>query len=378
MSQEFSKTEKSTVENEVQVSNTETTVIENQQTNLGDNCESPSSKKNSDLTPLIFSFDNSSTSKATGEKVGPNFSDSATSTTQDKPDETVVEIQLKDSVDNFIENTSDIYLLRAQELFECDDSSSYDLAVKTIKAVKRNAESGWVLTGIAAYRVWKNTSALSGGAGNVAAADEGRMNALEELALSCNQNGSRVKAKTLYDYVRRIKVLLEEPLQELGKCDEETIRSERILLMQKLFAVPGSFVRVAVATTKPLEALEIACEKRAAVNGKSFTCSDFKASIQHLEKDANITQNEDGDGQNDKADLDEPVPDTGAGNSTAVALPPVDVNKTGKAWEFEQMFASQISSEAKRIKLNPEKIKALYVSFLQTMLSAVQSMGVEK
>ncbi len=70
--------------------------------------------------------------------------------------------------------------------------------------------------------------------------------------------------------------------------------------------------------------------------------------------------------------------DAGDENGTAVALPRADVKKTEKSSDFEQMLASQISSEAKRVKLNPEQVKGLYVSFLQTMLSTVQDMGVEK
>lgn len=390
VSQEFSNnTENSTVESQKQVDSITKATIENQQTVSGDssNSETPNSEgntnsfarsedSNSDI--IISSFNNSNASSEFSEQDLLDIFKSKSPVLFQLPYTIVSPEQLDDSVDSFIENTGDIYLLRAQELLECDDSLSYDLAVKTIKGAKRNAESGWVLTGIAAYRVWNNTSALPGGAGNVAAPDEGRMNALEELALDCSQNGSPVKAKTLYDYVRRIKVFLEEPLQAFAGSDEKTIRRERTVLMQRLFAVPGSFVRVAVATTKPLEALEIACEKRASATGKSFTCSDYKTSIKHLEKDANINQNEDGDGQNGETNFDETVLDAGDDNGTAVALPRAGVKKTEKSSDFEQVFASQISSEAKRVKLNPEQVKRLYVSFLQTMLSTVQNMGVEK
>jgi len=386
VSQEFSNnTENSTVESQKQVDSITKATIESQQTVSG-NSKNPKSEgsthsfarsedSNSDI---IFSFNNSNASSEFSEQDLLDILKSKSPVLFQPPYTIVSPEQLDDSVDSFIENTGDIYLLRAQELLECDDSLSYDLAVKTIKGAKRNAESGWVLTGIAAYRVWNNTCALPGGAGNVAAADEGRMNALEELARDCSQNGSPIKAKTLYDYVRRIKVFLEEPLEKLDGCDEETIRSKRTVLMQQLFAVPGSFVRVAVAATKPLEALEIACEKRAAANGKSFTCLDFKDSIQHLKKDANINQNEDGDGQNGETNFDELVLDAGNDNGTAVVVPYAGVKKTEKSSDFEQMFASQISGEAKRVKLNPEQVKGLYVSFLQTMLSTVQNMGVEK
>lgn len=380
--------ENSTVESQKQVDSITKATIENQQLVSGDSSsKSPNSEgntnsfarsedSNSDI--IISSFNNSNASNQVSEQDLLDIFKSKSPVLFQLPYTIVSPDQLDDSVDSFIENTGDIYLHRAQELLECDDSLSYDLAVKTIKGVKKNEESNWVLTGIAAYRVWKNTSPHSGGAGNVAAADEGRMNALEELALDCSQNGSPVKAKTLYDYVRRIKVLLEEPLEELDGCDEETIRSKRTVLMQKLFAVPGSFVRAAIATTKPLEALEIACEKRAAATGKSFTCSDYKTSIEHLKKDANINLNEDGDDQNGESNFDEPMLDAGDDNSATVALLPAVVKKTEKSSDFEQMFASQISSEAKRVKLNPEQVKGLYVSFLQTMLSTVQDMGVEK
>lgn len=238
------------------------------------------------------------------------------------------------------------------------------------------------MIGIAAYRVWINTPALSGGAGKIAAADEGRMNALEALAHDCTQKGSQVTKGKLYDYVRRIRLLLEEPLKELEKCDVETIRSKRTVLMQRLFTVPGSFARAAVATSKPVDALEIACQKRAAAlaEGKSYTCAEFNTSIKHLKKDANIIQSDGGDGQNGESNFDEPVLDAGASSnsSNAVALPRAAVKKTEKFSGIEQILCSQISNEAKRVKLNPEQVKGLYVSFLQAMLSTVEDMGVEK
>ena len=199
------------------------------------------------------------------------------------------------------------------------------------------------------------------------------MNALENLARDCSQYGSPVKAKTLYDYVRRIKVLLEEPLQAFAGKDEETIRSQRTVLMEKLFAVPSSFARAAASTSKPLEALEIACEKRAAAKGKSFTYPDYKIAIEHLKKSAGDTGDYDDTEQNGGTDFG----DSAGGDATATERQRI-VEKAQKSSSLEQVFSSQINSEARRIRIDPEQVKGLYVSFLQTMLSTIQDMGVEK
>ena len=265
-SQEISnKTEVSTVKNQNPVDSNNKSTSESKMIS-GIVNENPNSKRKTnsfayfeELNSNLFTSNssNSNESNELSKEDQSNFVNSESLILQNKPYAIVSTKQLNDSVENFIEETSSIHFIRAQELLECKDSLSYDLAVKTIQGIKRNEESGWVLIGIAAYRIWINTPALPGGAGNTAGPEEGRMNALENLANDCSRNGRRVMAKTLYDYVRRIKVFLEEPLKAFAGSDEETIRHKRTVLMEKLFAVPSSFARAAVSTTKPLEALEL-------------------------------------------------------------------------------------------------------------------------
>ncbi len=388
VSQEISNEAESST-NKVQnpVDSNKKSIVENKQLVSDSVGEKLNSKENThsfafseDLNSDANSSNNSNKSSATDKVSSANFVNSKKSILQNQSNQKVVSQQLNDSVKNFIENTPNIYFIRAQELLECEESVSYSLAVETIQNVKTNEDAGWVLTGIAAYRVWSNTTALSGGYGKTAAPGEGRMNALKDLAEDCSQHGPEVKLKTLYDFVRRIKVLLEEPMKAFEGMGEETIRRERTVLMGKLFAVPSTFARAAVSTTKPLEALEIACQKRAIERNDSFTLSAYEDAIRHLKKGANNTKIDD-DGQKAESDLGE-IPETNDscsdGNNTAAVPLQIVVPKTEKSPVFEQVFSSQISSEAKRVNLDPEQVKGLYVSFLQTMLSTFQDMGVEK
>ena len=127
------------------------------------------------------------------------------------------------------------------------------------------------------------------------------MNALEKLAADCLKKDAKISVSTLYDYVRRIQVLVEDPLAALNEQDEAVIAQERINLIEDLFSVPSSFARAASHTTKPLEALEIAIQKldeackekeEKSKDGKSndgksgkVTTAQYKESISHLKKD---------------------------------------------------------------------------------------------
>jgi len=381
------KSEISTIDSQKPVDSNTKSIVENKQlvsdsvskkSNSKENTNSfaPSEDSNSDAN----SSNNSNKSSATDKVSSANFVNSGKSILQNQSNQKVVLQQLNDSVKNFIENTPNIYFIRAQELLECEESVSYSLAVETIQNVKTNEDAGWVLTGIAAYRVWSNTTALSGGYGKTAALGEGRMNVLKDLAEDCSQHGPEVKLKTLYDFVRRIKVLLEEPMKAFEGMGEETIRRERTVLMEKLFAVPSTFARAAVSTTKPLEALEIACQKRAIERNNSFTLSAYENAIRHLKKGANDTKIDDAGqkGGSDHGEIPEASDSGNDGNNTAAVSLRIAVPKTEKPPFFEQMFSGQISSEARRVNLKPEQVKGLYVSFLQTMLSTFQDMGVEK
>ena len=117
---------------------------------------------------------------------------------------------------------------------------------------------------------------------------------------------------------------------------------------------------------------------RAVEKDKSFTYPMYQDAIKHLRKSDNNIENDDDTGQNGGADTSLPATD---GNT--LALQHIVAKKAEKisGFEqsiFEQSFSSQINSEAKRVKLDPEQIKGLYISLLQTMLSTVQNMGVEK
>lgn len=298
---------------------------------------------------------------------------------QDESEEICSLEQANDPVDSFIEDTPSVYLLRAETLFECDDSQmARKLAIKTIRDVERNTEAGWLLIGIAAYRVLQDTAPLSGGSGKKDDLEVGRVNAIKKFAQDCADDGAKTSYKTLYDYSRWVKTLLEEPLEKFSG-DEQTFRRERTILMQKLFTYPPSIAKTLSTGSFAAEKLEVA--RRLEVELKrAATHPELKKALKDYFK------NKPSDVAVSGEDADLPETEKPEANSNFAGLSDYCEEESSEESAYDSkddsdiagLFARQIYGEAKRTKLDPEKVKDLYVSFLQMLLSCVQDMGLEK
>lgn len=307
----------------------------------------------------------------------------------------------QDSVKRFIEKVPHFYSLQAQELHDCAESECHELAVETIKNVKRNESAGWVLIALAAHSVWIKTTPLSGGAFKTAAPDEGRMNALEKLAADCLEKGAKISVSTLYDYVRRIQVLVEDPLAALNQQDGTVIAQERTNLVNNLFLVPSSFARAASHTTKPVEALGIAiqkldeaCKAKEEKNedGKSedksakFTTAQYKESISHLKKNAaSFKGADDSEGEDSlqpiNLDPTYDIPSSYQKDSIDEDFRLEKSNvaaRTSNSGGVDDFFYSQINNAAQRAEISFDQAREVYIFCMQAQLSIFKNIGVKK
>ena len=313
--------------------------------------------------------------------------------------------KLQDPVKRFIKQVPDFYSLQAQELHDCAEDECHDLAVETIKNVKRNESAGWVLIALAAHSVWVKTTPLPGGAYKTAAPDQGRMNALEKLAADCLEKGAKVSVSTLYDYVRRIQVLVEDPLATLDGQKEELIAQERTNLVNNLFLVPSSFARAASHTTKPAEALEIALqklensckekeEKKEEKNeddtskgdkSNKITTAQYKESISHLKKDivdAKGAADSEGEDSPQPVDLDAPY----NASSCQEYLIEEDfrfekssvTERSSTSVSVDEFFYSQINGAARCANISFDQALQVCTFYAQAQLSIFKNIGVKK
>ena len=300
-------------------------------------------------------------------------------TLQDEFEEVCSHEQTSDPIDSFIEDTPGVYLLRAKTLFECEDSqAARKLAIKTVRDIERNAKIGWLLIGIAAYRVLQDTAPLPGGSGKKDDLEVGRVNALKKFAQDCSNSGAEISYTTLYDYSRWVKTLLEEPLEKFSG-DEKTLRRERTILMEKLFTFPPSIAKTLSTGNFAAEKLEVARRLEDELDRAATHAEIRKALKDHFTNklgDVAVSA-----GENDSSEIEESktngvfseANDRIEDESLMALAPDSQVNSN-----IAELFARQIYGEARRTKLDPEKVKDLYVSFLQMLLSGVRDMGVEK
>ena len=306
---------------------------------------------------------------------------------QAQSEQTAFEEQEDDVVEELMENTGDVYFLRAKELYDCKDSQIYNLAVNTIRSVHHNTKAGWLLIGIAAYRARINAERLSGGAGNTDDQKSGRVNAIRKLAEDCAAKGTEISFSTLYDYSHWVETLLEEPLRKFAG-DKKTIRRERIVLMEKLFTLPPSIAKTVSTGSEAAKKLEIACQLEKE-KGSAITNAELKKALGDYFKPKKIGDEAasdylDGSEAGESEADNELEPNAGddiseTDNENNLALRPADDNrKIETNPNLAGALASHTNNEAKRVHLEPETVKDLYVSFLQMMLSTAQNMGVKK
>lgn len=277
--------------------------------------------------------------------------------------------------------TARAYVLRAQKLFDCEDSQALNLAAETILQVNYNHKANWLLIGIAAYRVQLNTVPLPGGARKSDDLEVGRKKAIEKLAKDCAGKGMQISFSTLYDYARWVRVLLEEPLEKY-RNDKETVRRQRTVLMKKYFEMPPGIAKTVSTGSDTAIKLKLASQLEKE-KGAAITNKELKTALSNYFKNNASDKNAAGD----NTDRNEAGSDSGSnanGNSFEVenqsdmAFRPDDDQETESNLSFDETFVSHTYSEAKRTKIEPEKVKDLYVSFLQMMLSTVKNMGVKK
>ena len=305
-----------------------------------------------------------------------------------------------DSVKRFIKQVPDFYSLQAQELHDCANDECHSLAVETIKNVKRNESAGWVLIALAAHSVWVKTTPLSGGAYKTAAPDQGRMNALEKLAADCLEKGAKVSVSTLYDYVRRIQVLVEDPLATLDGQKEELIAQERTNLVNNLFLVPSSFARAASHTTKPVEALEIAIQKldeackekeeknkedKSEDNSDKVTIAKYKESISHLKKDAVDSKGaDDSEGEDTPQQIILNSPYDTASSCQKYSIKEDFgfeksnvVERSSTSVSVDELFYSQINGAARHANISFDQAREVCIFYAQAQLSIFKNIGVK-
>lgn len=300
------------------------------------------------------------------------------------------EEQEEDSIDEFIEDTPSIYFLRAKKLYDCKDSHKIqNLAVKTIRGVHRNIKTGWLLMGIAAYNVRRGAEQLAGGAGNTDDLKTGRVNAVKKLAEKCAAAGAPISFSRLYDYSHWVEVLLEEPLKKFAG-DKKTIRRERIVLMEKLFTLPPDIAKTLSTGTAASQKVKIAAQLEKDL-GRAARNSELKTAISQYFKTKNGAiagaENKDGDDAgavHTAFHLNENGNDDDSDDFESEDVNDLALSRDEDDSKIESnshpggFFASHISREAKRVKVKPEKVKDLYVSFLQMMLSSIKDMGIKK
>ncbi len=266
----------------------------------------------------------------------------------------VCEKKQHEQVKKFTRSVPQFYSIEARWLYECGEDKYYDLAIETIKNTQKNVNAGKILIALAAHAVWSRTPAEKGGRGNKVAPGEGRKNVLDKFSADCLSKGIKISPATLHDYVGRIQKLVEDPLKQFEGKSKEFITQERAKSIDNLFLVPMGFLKIASQTTKPAEALAIACEKKAneaealaiacekkANKDTKFTENQYKEAISHLIKKA------------------------------------VDT-KDDKASSFDNIVILQLKVVAGRANVSFEQVVEIYISILQLQLSIFKDMGVKE
>ena len=154
-----------------------------------------------------------------------------------------------------IKDFAEIYLLQAEEICELQ-SIELTYATDLIFDIKNNENGGWVVIALLAYRRQQETTPHSGGYGKSVDPDVGRKNAMINLANSCRAKGTKISWKTLYEYAKRIRTLVEEPIAELKLSDPDKIKEIRAAKIVDLVAIPSSFAKKASRAKDPVAKLE--------------------------------------------------------------------------------------------------------------------------
>lgn len=291
---------------------------------------------------------------------------------------TFVDANQQQQISRFIKEIPSFYKIRAQRLRECGENECRALAVETISSVVKAEAAGWVLIALAAFCVWSRTAPLPSGSGQNAAPNEGRMKALEALANDCASKNIEIKLKTLYDYVRRIQVLVEDPLKQFAEESEERIELERTRLINDLFLVPSSFARAAVSTTNPALAMAIA-RQNTSVDSKKITAAEYKQKIKHLKENSLGKIKSAGSPSPVESPSPTELPNKENSRSAIDESPKkYRSNEANNNIRFDQFSNSQIADIARNAEISSEQAIKVYVSFLRMQLSMFENMGVKE
>lgn len=169
------------------------------------------------------------------------------------------------TVRDCVASMKEIYLLQAKEI--CDlKTVGEDYASDLIRDIKSNEHGSWVVLGLLAYRIQQEAFCNPGGSGKKVAFDEGRKNAMIDLAKACAAKGVKISWKTLYDFARRIRVLVEEHIAKLNLTDPSQIEEVRAARILDLVAIPSTWAKIAASSDHPDAKLAELKEKRHAAS----------------------------------------------------------------------------------------------------------------
>lgn len=253
-------------------------------------------------------------------------------------------------IDNTLRRVPDIYLHQSVEILNgqvvVDKKTAEDKIFEALGV--KNACYKYI--GVCAYKVWSETSALTGGAGKKALEGEGKLNALNDLAKSVTFKGRKITYQTLYKYVRYIDVFVEKPLKKLKTQNKKTIRHKRIVFLKRLFSLPQDVCSVAVKAEKPYECFKNVYFRRVLKGDKSLTSKKLSKELARLKGPIKSAS---------KETLDD------------IEISQVTPAEPSEVLYQQNSFSDFLKKEAKKRKMEVEELSGVLISFQEFILNSM-------